>query len=262
MIPQGSLKQLALHISYNPPDNHEMKPLSALLPSFPTTDHLSLAIHSLSQSEKLTHLDLDGGFVISPSLFWPDTQTKPPSWPNLVSVIVVFSMNAANGDWYFTQDDNASVSSEDNDGIETDDSSSEADETTTEQNPDPNTPDTYNERNVAIAVGDEPSRLFRWRADPDKLNPLFEAAAQAAAKMPRLQRMTLRTQVRPRRWFTFAMRYYAPGERTSEVAGARDFDMPRLVWSIGPSGYEPVESILDIWRLAKGEVLQSVGEQY
>lgn len=232
------------------------------MPSFPTTDHLSLAIHSLSQSEKLTHLELSGNIVISPSLFWPDTQSKQPSWPNLVSVSIVFSMNTADGDWYFTRDDNTSVESADNDGVETDDSSSEADKTTTEQNPDPNTPDTYNEKTVAIAIGDEPSRLFRRRADSGKLNPLFEAAAHAATQMPRLRRMTLRMQVRARRWFIFAMRYYAPGERTDEGAGARNLDMPRLDWVIGTLGYEPEESILEIWRQAKGEVLQSVGETY
>ncbi len=264
MIPRGSLKRVALDFYHNPLNNQDFKPLSALIPSFPTTDHLSLAIHALSQSENLTHLDLGDYIVISPSLFWPEPQTKQPFWPNLVWVKVIFSMNTADGDWYFTRDDNANVESDDDDDAESDTSSfdgSEADDTTTKQNPDPNIPDTYNKKKVALATGEEPYRHFRGRADPSKLNPLFEAAAQAAAQMPRLQCMTLKTKVRAYRMFPFAMTYFAPGERTDWGAGSRNVDMPRLDWVIGTSGYEPEESILKIWRQAKGEIMQSVAER-
>ncbi len=263
MIPQGSLKRVALDFHNKPLNNQELNPLSAIMPSFPTTDHLSLAIHAISQSENLTHLDLGNHIVISPSLFWPDTQTKQPSWPNLVWVEVQFSMNTADGDWYFTRDDNADVESEDDDDAESDTASfdgSGADDTTTKQNPDPDTPDTYNEKKVALAIGDEPYREFRSRADPGKLNPLFEAAAQAAAQMPRLQRMTLKTEVRAYRRFTFAMTYFAPSERTDGGAGSRNVGIPRLDWVIGQSGYEPEESTLKIWRQAKGDIMQSVAE--
>ena len=178
-------------------------------------------------------------------------------------------MNTADGDWYFRRDDNVNVESEnDDDDTESDTSSfdgSEADDdnnnnTTAMQNPDPDTPDTFNEKEVALAIGEEPYRHFRGRADPRKLNPLFEAAAQAAAQMPRLQHMTLKTEVRASRTFTFAMTYFAPSERTGRGAGSRNVDMPRLDWVIGPSGYVPEESILDIWRQTKGEVIQSVAE--
>lgn len=261
MIPQGSLKRVALDFFNNPPDNQELNALSALMPSFPTTDHLSLAIHAISQSENLTHLDLGDHIVISPSLFWPDIQTKQPSWPNLVSVKVVFSMNTADGDWYFTRDDNMNVASDDDGDDDAESDDFEADDTTTKQNPDPDIPDIYNEKKVALAIGEEPYRHFRGRADPGKLNPLFEAAAQAAAQMPRLQRMTLKTEVKASRMFTFAMTYFAPGERTGRGAGSRNVDMPRLDWVIGSCGYEPEDSILEIWRQAKGEVVQSVTER-
>ncbi len=262
MIPQSSLKRVALGFFNNPPDNQVLNPLSALMPSFPRTDHLSLAIHALSQSENLTHLDLGENIVISPSLFWPNTKTKQPFWPNLVSVKVVFSMNTADGDWYFKA--NIESADDDDDDGESDTLSSDgsqADDTTTKQNPDPDTPDTYNEKKVALAIGEKPYCHMRGRADPGKLNPLFEAAARAAAQMPRLQRMTLKTEVKAPRMFTFAMTYYAPGERTGRGAGSRDVDMPRLDWVIGPSGYEPEESILEIWKQAKGEIVQSVAER-
>ena len=275
MIPQGSLKRIALSFFNNPPNNQDMNPSSVLLPSLPTTDHLSLSIHALSQSEHLTYLDLGGDIVISPSLFWPDAQPKrPPSWPHLVSVKVVFSMTTADGDWYFTRDNNASDESDDDDDDDdatlTDTSStdsSEADDdedstTTIYQDPDPNTPDIYNEKNVALATGEKPHRHFRSKADRHKLNPLFEAAAHAAVQMPRLQCMTLKTEVKRRRMFTFAMTYFAPGERAAgRGAGSRDVEKPRLEWVVGPSGYEPSGSILEIWRRAKGEVVLSVVER-
>ena len=241
------------------------------MPCFPTTDHLSLAIHALSQSENLTHLELGDHIVISPSLFWPDDRaTKFPSWPNLVWVKVVFSMTTSDGDWYFTHDDNANVESDaddDDDAAESDLSSSEASEAdddhniTIEQNADPDTPDTYNQKKVALATGEEPYRHFRSKAQPDKLNPLFAAAAKAAAQMPRLQRMTLKTEVKAARMFNFVMTYFAPGERTGRGAGSRNVQTSRLDWVVGPSGYEPQESILKIWRQAKGEIIQSVTER-
>ena len=272
MIPQSSLKRIALDFFNHPPNNQELNPSSALLPSFPTTDHLSLAIHAISQSEHLTHLDLSQNIVISPSLFWPETQTKRPSWPNLVWVKVIFSMTTAEGGWYFTRDNSVNDSSDDdddddNDTSSADDSSSEADNdtntTTIYQDPDPSTPDTYNSKKIALAIGESPHCHFRRKADPDKLNPLFAAAAQAAAQMPRLQRMTLKTEVRASRMFTFSMTYFAPGERAGRSAGgSSNVDVPRLEWVVGPSGYVPSEAILDVWRRAKGEgIAQSVAER-
>lgn len=196
----------------------------------------------------MTHLNLGAAIVISPSIFWPETQIKPPFWPNLVSVELDFSMNTADGDWYFVREDNNTEVQSNND-----DADLEAGAITTEQNSDLDIPDTYDEENVALATGRQPCRYYRSRADPGKLNPLFAAAAKAAAHMPRLQRMSLSTLVKgsmarrsPWGMFTFGMTYSAPG------------NVPRLDWAVGPSGYEPEESILELWRLAKEEVVQNV----
>ena len=172
-------------------------------------------------------------------------------------------MTTAEGGWYFTRDNSVNDSSDD-DGDDDDDTSSADDTNTTTiyQDPDPSTPDTYNSKKIALAIGDLPHRHFRRKADPDKLNPLFKAAAQAAAQMPRLQRMTLKTEVRASRMFTFSMRYFAPGERADRGAGSRNVDVPRLEWVVGPSEYVPSEAILEIWRRAKGEgIVQSVAER-
>ena len=264
MIPQGSLKRIALGFFNLPPNNQDFNPASVLMPSSTTTDQLSLAIHAISQFEHLTHLELAQRIVISPLLFWPDTQIKPPYWPNLVSVEIAFSMNTADGGWYFTRENNANDKShDDDDDASTDTSSadgSEADDDSTTTNQDPDIPDTYNATKVAFAIGEEPYSHFRTKADPDKLDPLFEAAARAAAQMPRLRRMWLKTYVYPPGMFDFAMAYLAPGEMISQGPGSGDVDVPRLEWVVGASGYEPAESILELWRRAKGEVVQRVTE--
>ena len=212
--------------SNNIPDNYQLKSSSAPVRSFPTTDYLSLALHAMSQSEKLTHLDLSDGIIISPSLFWPDTQAKQPYWPNLLWVRVMFSATTADGEWYFTHDDKADTESDSEDIAESETSSA------------------------------GPSAV---RADPGNLDPLLEAAARAAAQMPRLQCLTLETEIKASTLSIFAMTYLAPGERTGWGPGSWNVDRPRLNWAIGPSDYEPEESILEIWRQSKGEILQSVG---
>ena len=123
-------------------------------------------------------------------------------------------MNTADGDWYFTRSNDANINSNDDDNDESSSSdTSEADDIiTTIQDPDPDIPDTYNEENVALTIGEQSYRHFRGIADPEKLNPLFEATARAAAQMPHLQRMTLRTEVKASVLYYFSMKYFAPGE--------------------------------------------------
>lgn len=83
MMPQDSLKRIALDFFNIPPDNQDVSPSSALMPCFPSTDHLSLAIHALSQFENLMYLELGDHIIISPSIFWSadPSPTKFPSWP-------------------------------------------------------------------------------------------------------------------------------------------------------------------------------------
>lgn len=131
----------------------------------------------------------------------------------------------------------------------------------TYQTPDINTPDVYNEKAIDLATGREPSRYYRSQVDRSKLNPLFLAAAKAACQMPRLQRMTLKCEVRGRDWFNFVMNYYEVGQSAERGAGANDVDRPRLEWLVGKSRYEPEDEILEIWREGKGDVLESVRER-
>lgn len=50
------------------------------------------------------------------------------------------------------------------------------------------------------------------------------------------------------------MTYFAPGERTGRGAGSRNVDVSRLDWVIGPSRYEPKESILEIGDRRRGRL--------
>ena len=270
MIPRTSLKQIEIQFRRAPPINHNVRPASTLLPSSPQTDHLCLAIHTLTQSTVLTSLNLVGPLVISPSLFWPDTQTSGvPFWPNLRRVRVDFSMINPEGDWYFSRSDpdERDSTEDETDGIESDTETSSSSSDTgspisprpcTIQTPDPDIPDSYNEKAVKLAAGWDRYREFRSRADPSKLDPLFRAAARAGAQMPKLQCMKLKTNVRGLREFDFSMTYSAPNEQAGFQADPSESHRPRLQWVIGISKYEPQQDVLEIWRSAKGEVLQSV----
>lgn len=263
MIPQGSLKRVTLNYFNHPPSNHKRYPRSALLPSFPTTDHLSQALQRISRTETLTHLELGGPIVISPSLFWADDQAKQPSWPNLVSMKVHFSMATADGDWYFTSDGIANYESY-NDYLGDDGDSWSHMEWDWKWNTLDDGIPNIQSVDLDHILGKRPVREFRGLAAPKKLNPLFKAAAQAAAQMPRLQCMTLGTEVRAFNRFIFAMIYLAPGIRPDcddDDDEPMDLDKPRLEWLTGPSRYEPAKAILEIWRRAKeGIVIQTTAD--
>ena len=98
-----------MNLHHEAPDNQNHNPASALLPSYPTIDHLSLALHGLSQGANLTHLTLCGDCVISGDLFWPESQRTRPSWPNMLEFNVQFNMTTPDGGWYFIRSDNQHV---------------------------------------------------------------------------------------------------------------------------------------------------------
>ncbi|KAF8476810.1 hypothetical protein BDZ91DRAFT_843576 [Kalaharituber pfeilii] len=87
---------------------------SALRPSSPTTDHLCLALNSLSQLPTLKsfYVGLFNDFVLSPSLFWPEDDVstiKPdsPFWPSLEHMEVSSQSCTHTGDWYHERDPTA-----------------------------------------------------------------------------------------------------------------------------------------------------------
>lgn len=252
-IPQNLLRMIHLNLCNVAPGNQCRNAYSALLPSFPTVDHLSLALHALSQSANLTHFTIRGPFVLSKSLFWPEVQSRRPFWPNLLRVNIEFSMNTADGDWYFVRDDNTDVQENEQEGDDDDYTEYGESSSDTDGSYDSDVPDTYDKRREEYVTGSLPYRCFRSKADLAKVHPLFEAAAKAASQMPRLEDMYLDTLVgAAEEDFTFGMTYNAPGQESEHDDGSTDIELPRLDWAVGPSRYIPEESTVEIWRRAKG----------
>lgn len=162
-------------------------------------------------------------------------------------------MVAPDGDWYFIRSDKPREEGDDEDiwspCLNQIDDEEESD---TEIYSDSDVPDTYNEVREQYAVGDLPFDQFRTKADPGKIDPFYAAAARAATQMPRLRKMFLETEVEGRNSFSFGMSYWAPGEASSKDGGPADTEIPGLDWDVGPSGYVPEESTIEIWRQAKG----------
>ncbi|KAI4102253.1 MAG: hypothetical protein L6R37_004503 [Teloschistes peruensis] len=96
---------------YDPPNQYSSPP-SALLPSEPSTDHLSHALYALSQSSTLTSLILKPIFI-SPELYWPaNSPSTPPAWHRIQHYHVEFGLSTPDGDWYFIRDPSTPIDDE------------------------------------------------------------------------------------------------------------------------------------------------------
>lgn len=251
LLAQPLLKTFSLRFYHDPPRNHYSSPPSALLPSSLSTDHLSCALHTLSQSPKLTSLKLGGSIVVSPELYWPADSSTPPSWPNLRYFHVTFDMTTPDGDWYFIRDPTKLDDDDYSDEVEDEaDSSSESD--TSIDSWDFLIPDSFNERKEDRAVGDFPVRMFRTLPSDSRINPLLLAMARAAGHMPQLQSMSLVSKLHSFDGAWFEIYYHAPGQRSNLDSEPGDLEKARLYWSVGK--WRPDEEVLRIWRAGREEM--------
>ncbi|KAL8836842.1 MAG: hypothetical protein Q9176_006075 [Flavoplaca citrina] len=247
-----SLHDFQLTYYLDDPSNHYFSPPSILLPSEPSVDHLSLALHTLSLSQNLTSLCLDP-VCISPSIYWPSGLANPPSWPNLRRHFIEFQMTTPDGRWYFVRDPSAPI----DDDADEDDSPDPDAPPSTDSDSDPDTnseaskiPDTYRERREAVATGDYPVRMFRTLPDETLINPLLMAMARAAGQMPKLQIMGLTATMSDPSGKDFCVSYLAKGVEGPTGSDLGDVDTPRMIWSVG--SWRPNNEILDVWRKQKG----------
>jgi hypothetical protein len=97
------LKSFELGFKNCEPENHKFAISSTLHPSSPSTDHLSLTLHTLSCSS-LTRLKLTSHITISPSIFYGATPANPPFWPNLKHFDITLSRTTPTGEWYWDRD--------------------------------------------------------------------------------------------------------------------------------------------------------------
>lgn len=182
---------------------------SALLPSAPSTDHLSLALHTLSKSPNLTHLSLKGNVVLSPCFFGPENHDDPstvaPFWPSLEELDVCLNITTLSGHWLYKRDPSNPESDPEptlygnnvhtinlEEDLSTHSSDSESPESLDEplQSEIPDTlqvdMDEATERALATP-------RFRTVLDGDRVRPMLIAMARAAATrhMPAMRRLAL-----------------------------------------------------------------------
>ncbi|KAL8730717.1 MAG: hypothetical protein Q9166_003909 [cf. Caloplaca sp. 2 TL-2023] len=242
-----SLRKFRLNFYHHDPSNQYFSPPSALIPSAPSTDHLSHALHTLSQSSNLTSLRLDT-IVISPDLYWPANPSTPPTWPSLRQFDVQFHMTTPGGEWYFIRDPTKPIDEDEgeNDSDDPDDADDETDTDSYTASSDSFRPDTFNERREARDVGSYPIRTFRTVPSDAHINPLLLAMARAAAHMPQLQSMSLTTTMRDPDGAGFEIYFHEAGRRNRHDSEPGDAGKARLYWFVG--SWRPVDEVLKIWR--------------
>ena len=247
----SSLETFTLFFQHMDPSDHEFTPPSALLPGVPRMDHLSHALHRLSQSPNLTSLKISS-IVITPDLYWPLSPSIPPLWPKLRHFDVEFQMTNSTGDWYFVSDPMIRWPKSETSG-EPNSSSDEGDGDDQEQawesdssSSDTLLPDPFNQREEDRAVGDYPIRRFRTITSDALMNPLRLAQARAAVHMPKLQTMSLESTIDDFNTSGFSIYFYAAGQRSNREFDSGDTDKPRLFWRVG--AWRPDNEVLKIWR--------------
>ncbi|KAL8932974.1 MAG: hypothetical protein Q9216_006581 [Gyalolechia sp. 2 TL-2023] len=255
LLSKGSLRSFTLNSHYNDPMNEYYSPPSTLLPSAPSTDHLSRALHAISLSPNLTSFTLNP-IVISSDLFWPLDSPTSPTWPHLRQCHVEFNLMAPDGTWYFRRDP---AKPEEEEG---DDDERYYDEIDAEQGNDTDSDpgsydslcwDSFHERQEGRLTGDYPTRSFRTLPSDTHINPLLLAMARAAAHMPQLQSMTLTSTMHDPNGPGFNVYFSAPANPSNYDAEPRDAEKARLEWDVG--SWRPHEEVLDVWRAGKEDLL-------
>lgn len=192
------LKIVRLTIFNKAPANQHFKLSSALLPSDPLTDHLSLALHALSLSPNLTHLTLAGNIVLSPCFFWPQgpTTTTTPFWPHLQKLDVRLNITTPTGNWLYMrdpEDDDDEEDEEDNDPLIVPDLLSmwQEYETGSMHSNDSEVPRMFRGYLQSHLDGSKPEHYFRKKVDAKQLNPMLVAMARATRHMPVIRSLAL-----------------------------------------------------------------------
>lgn len=173
------------------PQSPRFKLSSALLPPAPSTDYLSLALHSLSQSPNLTHLSLRDDIILSSCFFWPQESIHPaPSWPLLQYLSVWLNIATPEDDWLCVldpEDSDDDDHDEDVDPLTLSDYLElaglelagiighvegivEENETTSTHSSDSEIPQTFNHRLQSHLDGSKPKRYFCKIFDAERLN--------------------------------------------------------------------------------------------
>ena len=187
--------------------------------------------------------------MITPEIYWPDNLSSSLAWPELRNFHVKFNRVAPNGDWYFIRDP-TQPREEDIDEREETDEEDEFDSDDSDDSYDPLVPDSFYERREERRVGNLPLRFFRTMPDSEKITPFLVAMARAAGQMPKLQRMSLETELVSEGQAHFELQYLAPGQQCDLDSEPGDSEKPRLYLLVGK--WRPEEEIIKLWTEHKG----------
>ncbi|KEQ64616.1 uncharacterized protein M437DRAFT_43341 [Aureobasidium melanogenum CBS 110374] len=221
LLTDSSIRQAHFTIRTYTPDNEDPETSSLLLPGH-TTDHLSKSLHSFSQSENLSVLDIHE-VIISPALFWPaGNGASTPYWPNLTILRVTVNPMAADGGWYF------------------------------EQNPHV-TPDNDDDRSSQHGAIYNTTHRFRAWPSP-KMETLLHSMAKAVTRMPALKFFAAGSQMPWPHSIDFEFFYLTPGEKQDlgepeegTIFDSNDITKPRLFWRV-PRFWRMNESVEKLWK--------------
>lgn len=248
------LQQVTFNLDQRPTANEDFPIDNILLPDEPSEDHLSTAIHRLSQAPNLTTLRVPGFALISPSLFYPAHPNINHSleWPNLECLEVEFDMKTPSGEWYFLPTPHVPNDDEDTEGEDDEEESDEEDE----DDDDLQDWELAERREQAAMreVGEYPAKPTRNTPDPTKLYPLFRAVSKAAVCMPKLRYLRVATKFVDVNRRYCELWFNAPGItcwRDAQVANEqRSIEEVRRQWRLfwNVTGLKADDEILQIWR--------------
>ncbi|KAH8598452.1 hypothetical protein B0O99DRAFT_699816 [Bisporella sp. PMI_857] len=247
-----SLVSIDLEYNHEAPSNHNFTPITALHSSSPTTDHLSKALHHLSQTPNLTTFKLDGPIVISPALFWPSSpEGTTPTWPKLQQFHLKFNPCTPSGGWYFMRHPSKTAGDDqwdpEGEAMHARDSESDTD-SASDASDDSATWDSYHPIKEGRAQGTIPSRRFRDYPVDEEILPLLKAMAKAVARMPALQMLSVMGSPDGNPDAVFEVVFIEAGVSDLMDENPEDSLRPRLYWQTGD--WRPAEEVLDLWEEA------------
>jgi hypothetical protein len=192
-----------------------------ILPSSSNQDPLSTNLRAFSQ--QLTDLTL-ADITIGAEFFWPSAASQtsdslPPHWPHLTSLIINYTPITPSGQWLFERDSN-----EEEEEIEWGED-----------------PALYMDEDELPAPQDQRVNPFRKKASPELMDTFYVAAGKAAGKMPVLRQMWLAASTGTRLSHSF--------QYTTTATSAS------VCWRSTPL-FEPGEEVLDVWKEAARKNLE------
>lgn len=193
-LPVQHLTSFYLEMSCSTPNNHSWQNASALHPSEPEIDWLSIGLHHISQAPNLRTFMLDKSIALSPTVLWPGTisdennskqttednavdQGKTPYWPSLRQFLIRTSAVSPDGSWLY---DGTPSERPDSPFIDFDDY-------VDIQSIDSNEPDILNDKIEGVESGNLPTWCFR---DTLRTLPFVEwikAMTLSIQRMPKLR---------------------------------------------------------------------------